>query len=141
MIEGTQSPEFIRNLQYEILRDGNLVFADDLRNLIEAHRANIENSSSYYHLIGLEKSTACLGEALMSKRWHTLQASKGTFFVLSDCPVTTVELAPDQQKPGVGFGHALAAVILPLTPHHVFLAAPATWTQSHHSGLSTPSIG
>ena len=65
----------------------------------------------------------------MTKRWRTLQAPKGTFFVLSDCPVTTVELAPDQQKPGVGFGHALAAVILPLTPHNAFVAAPslASW--------------
>ena len=126
MTEGIQGPDLIRNIQYEILRDhGEVVFAEDIRNRIEAFRASIENCSSYYHLIGLEKTTAALGEALMRKNWHVLQAPTGKFFVLSDCPVTTVELARGQQKPGVGFGHALAAIILPVSPQHVFVAAPA----------------
>jgi hypothetical protein len=125
MIEGTQAPDFIRNIQYEILRHGQLVFAEDVRNRVEALRTSLEGPSAYYHLIGLEETTAALGDALMRKSWHLLQAPKGKFFVLSDCPVTTVELAPGQQKPGVGFGHALAAIILPVTPQHAFVAAPA----------------
>jgi hypothetical protein len=125
MVEGTQSPDFIRNIQYRILRDGHLVPAADVRNRVEALRASLESPSSYYHLIGLERTTEALGGALMRKSWHILQAPMGKCFILSDCPVTTVELAPDQQKPGVGFGHALAAIILPVTPQHVFVAAPA----------------
>jgi hypothetical protein len=62
---------------------------------------------------------------LIGKNWYILQAPAGKFFLLSDCPVTTVELDPVQQKPGVGFGHALAAIILPVTPQHAFVAAPA----------------
>jgi hypothetical protein len=123
LIEGTQSPDFIRNIQYEILRDhGELVLAEFVRNRIEALRASIENSSSYYHLIGLEKTTAALADALMRKNWHFLQAPTGKYFVLSDCPVTTVELGPET-KPGVGFGNALAAIILPVTPQHAFVAS------------------
>jgi len=125
MVDETQSPEFIRDLQHEILKDGVLISAGDLRNQVAAFQASIESRSSYYHLAGLENSAAALGEALMKKNWHVLQAPTEKFFVLSDCPVTTVELAPDQQKPGVGFGHALAAIILPLTPQHAFVAAPA----------------
>jgi len=125
MIEETQSPDFIRDLQHEILRAGELVFAEDLRNQVEAFRASIESSSSYYHLVGLEKSTAALGEALMTKNWHVLQSPMERCFVLSDCPVTTVELAPNQQRPGVGFGHTLAAIFLPITPQYAFVAAPA----------------
>ena len=45
------------------------------------------------------------------------------FFVISDCPVTTVEIVPGGAKPGPGFAKDTAAVILPITPQHIFVAS------------------
>jgi hypothetical protein len=119
----TQSPEYVRDLQYGLLQKGELVFASELQRVVERVRRNMEQSPSFYHLTGLDRHAAVLGEALMRKAWHTIQAPPGKFFVMSDCPVSSVELVGGQVKPGVGFAKEHAAIILPLTPEHLFVAA------------------
>jgi hypothetical protein len=120
----TQSTDYVRTLQYDLLQKGKLVFASDLERLIERVNGNLEKSPSFYHLTGLERHITVLAEALMWKTWHAIQAPPGKFFIISDCPVSTVEFVNGQLTPGVGFGKRQAAVILPLTPELSFVAAP-----------------
>lgn len=121
--EQSRNPDFIRNLQYDLLKEGELVFADDLKKELERLRSNMENSPSFYHLSGLEQHTTSLGAALAAKTWYVLQAPPRKFFVISDCPVTTVEIAPGQARPGPGFAKESCVVILPITPTHIFVAS------------------
>lgn len=120
--EQSQAPEFVRGLQHELLKEGYVVFADDLKRGVEQLRGNMEGSPSFYHLSGLEHHTASLGAALAAKTWHVPRAPSGSFFVMSDCPVTTVEITGGRVAPGPGFARETTAVILPLTPEHVFVA-------------------
>jgi hypothetical protein len=124
-----QRPEFVRDLQYDLFKDGALVYADDLRRQIEQLRSDMECSPSYYHLLALRHHAASLSAVLLAKRWHAVDAAPGKFFVFSDCPVTTVEIAPGQACPGPGFAKHNAVVILPITPQTVFVAssAPVRW--------------
>lgn len=122
----SRDPEFLRNLQYDLLREGELVFAGDLKRDIEQLRSNMESSPSFYHLSGLQHHTASLGAALAAKTWHVLHAASGNFFVISDCPVTTVEIVAGRALPGPGFAKDTTAVILPLTPRHIFVASSLT---------------
>ena len=124
-----QRPEFVRDLQYDLLRVGELVYADDLRRQIEQLRTNMESSPSYYHLLALHHHTRPLSAVLLTKRWEVVDAPPGKFFVISDCPVTTVEIAPGQARPGPGFAKENSAVVLPITPQTIFIAsaAPVQW--------------
>lgn len=119
----SQNPDFIRDLQYELLKEGKLVFAADLKKNIEQFRVSMDDSPSYYHLSGLERNVVSLGNAIIRKTWHVIQAPPGKFFLTSDCPVTTVELVDGTVRPGPGFGKEHAAIILPITPEHLFVAA------------------
>jgi len=122
-MQQTQSPDFIRDMQHDLLKKGQLVFAEDLRKEIERLRIDMETSTSFYHLSGLERNTASLGDAILRKTWHVIQAPPGKFFVTSDCPVTTVELVDGQVRPGAGFGKEHTAIVLPVTPEYLFVAA------------------
>jgi len=124
--EQSQDPEFVRNLQYDLFKEGELVFAEDLKKDIQQLRSNMDSSPSFYHLSGLPHHTASLGAALAAKTWHVLQAASGKFFVISDCPVTTVEILPGGAKPGPGFAKDTTAIILPITPQHIFVASSPT---------------
>jgi hypothetical protein len=118
-----RDPNFIRNMQYELLKKGELVFAEDLRKSVEQLRSSMDASPSYYHLSGLQRNVISLGDAIMRKTWHTIQAPPGKFFLTSDCPVTTVELANGRVGPGAGLGNEHTAVILAVTPEHLFVAS------------------
>ena len=124
-----QSPDYIPNLQYELFKKGELLSAEYLRKRTDQFLLQMEASPSFYHLGGLERNTVSLGDALMRKTWHVIQAPAGKFFITSDCPVTTVELVDGQVKPGAGFGREHTAIILSVTPEHLFVAASPqiTW--------------
>jgi hypothetical protein len=83
----------------------------------------MDNSPSFYHVSGLERNVASLGDAIMRKTWHTIQAPPGRFFVTSDCPVTTIELIDGKVGPGAGLAKEHTAIMLPLTPEYLFVAA------------------
>lgn len=120
----TRDPNFVRDMQYELLKKGELVFAEDIRKDIERLKSSMDASPSYYHLSGLERNVISLGDAIMRKTWHTIQAPPGKFFLTSDCPVTTVELVGGQVKPGAGLANEHTAIILAVTPEHLFIASP-----------------
>ena len=120
----TEDPDFIRSMQYELLQKGELCYGDDLRRDAERLRAAMDASPSFYHVSGLPHHAASLAEALMGKKWHTVDAPPGKYFLISDCPVMTAELHGNQVLPGAGFGKANTAVLLPLTPHKLFVASP-----------------
>lgn len=121
--EHTQSQDFVCDLQYDLLKNGELVFAQNLRKQIEELRSNMDSSPSYHHLSSLHANTSLLGRALMAKAWEVLEAAPGKFFVISDCPVTTAELGSGRAIAGTGFGGESAVVVLPITPRHVFVAS------------------
>jgi hypothetical protein len=128
--EQTRTPEFVRDLQYELFREGILHSAEDVKKNIDELRTAMEQSSSFYHVIGLPRHTSVLAETIMRKSWEVIEAVPGTSFVISDCPVTTVELAGGHVLPGVGFGKENAAVFLPLTPQHLFVASRVRWART-----------
>jgi Protein of unknown function (DUF4238) len=120
----TENPDFIRTMQYELLQQGELCYADDLRRDAEKLRAAMDASPSFYHVSGLPHHAASLAEALMRKKWHTVDAPADKSFLISDCPVMTAELQGNQLLPGAGFGKANTAVLVPLTPRKLFVASP-----------------
>ena len=126
----SRRPSFLRDLQYELLKEGRLVYEKDLRRETEQLRASMESSPSFYHLSGLPQHTVSLAGVLAAKTWRVLQAAPSKFFVLSDCPVSTIEITPTQAFPGPGFAKENCAVILPLTPTHMFVASSSriTWS-------------
>jgi uncharacterized protein DUF4238 len=120
----TEDPDFIRTMQCELLQQGELCYADDLRRDAERLRAAMEKSPSFYHVSGLPHHTASLAEALMRKKWHTVDAPAGKSFLVSDCPVMTAELRGNQVLPGAGFGKEDTVVLVPMTPQKLFVASP-----------------
>jgi uncharacterized protein DUF4238 len=62
-----QDPEFIRDMQYERFRQGELVYAEDLRKEMDDLRAAMDASPSFYHVSGLPRLTASLAEAIHEK--------------------------------------------------------------------------
>lgn len=121
----TESPDFVWDLQYELLRAGELCFADDIRKDITEIRTAMDRSPGFYHVTGLKKNTAMLADEILRKSWNMIEAPTGKFFIISDCPVATAEIVDGRVLPGVGFGKDNAAVFLPLTPKHLFIAGRA----------------
>jgi len=121
--EQANNPDYVRNLQYELLKKGEIVSSEDLEKDVERLRRSMENSPSFYHVVGLERHTASLANALMRKSWHIVEAPSEKFFITSDSPVTTVEIVRGQGNPGAGFAKEHTAIMLPVTPKHLFLAA------------------
>lgn len=121
----TQRPEFVRDLQHQLLQGGELRYAADLQREIDELRAAMESEPAFYHVVGLPRKTAILSEALLHKHWHTISAPPRKFFVTSDCPVVTVARKNGEWSAGTGFGNENAIILLPLTPERVFFAVPA----------------
>jgi hypothetical protein len=122
--EQTQDPDFIRTMQHELLQQGELRYADDLRKDIEGLRAAMDKSPSFFHVSGLQRHTISLGDAMMRKKWHTVDAPPGKSFLISDCPVMTAELYGSQVLPGAGVGKENTAVLVPISPQKLFVASP-----------------
>jgi hypothetical protein len=120
----TEDPAFIRELQYELLQKGEMVYADDIKKDVDKLRAAMDASPSFYHVSGLPQHTESLSQPLMRKRWYTIDAPPGKSFLISDCPVMTVELNGNQVTPGAGFGKDNVAVLLAVTSQKLFVAAP-----------------
>jgi hypothetical protein len=61
---------------------------------------------------------------LLDRTWNTLEAPAGKSFLISDCPVITVERQGGQFLPGAGFAKKDTVVLLPLDSTHLFVASP-----------------
>jgi len=64
----SQEPDFVRDLQYELLKKGELHSAEELRKDTEKLRAAMDASPSYYHVSGLPQRTISIAEDLMKKK-------------------------------------------------------------------------
>jgi hypothetical protein len=124
-----KDPSFVRNLQYQFFLTGELRSTEELQRDVDELRETMDKSPSFYHVVGLLHRTRVVAEAIMRKSWQTIEVAPDMFFVTSDCPVSTVELVDGRVLPGVGFGKENAAVFLPLTPRHVFVASRTGWPE------------
>jgi hypothetical protein len=122
--EQARDPDFVRRWQNELFRQGELRYADDLQKDIHSLCEAMEKSPSLYHISGMQRQTALVAESLMRKRWHIVDAPPGSRFLISDCPVITIELQGNQVLPGAGFDKKGTSVLVPITPQKLFVAAP-----------------
>jgi len=95
----TKNPNFVRDLQYQLFRAGELRFAEDLQKEMDDLGTAMENSPSFYHVVGLPHRTRVVAEAIMRKSWYTIEAPPDMFFVTSDCPVSTRSLLMGKSYP------------------------------------------
>ena len=126
MIESEQffGEDEIREMQVELLKQGQFVYAEDLRAKVEQVKKEMR-SPAFTHLAGIEENARIIAGNILDKRWFVLEAAQGTTFVTSDCPVLTASVAPGRPWiAGNGFKHSNTAVILPLSPSRVFFAGP-----------------
>ena len=122
--EQVQNPDFIRNMQYELLQQGEFRYADDLKMEAEDLLAQMEKSPSFYHVSALPRQSASIAETLLKRPWEVVDAPAGKHFVISDCPVTTMEMNGHQGTPGSGFNKEHTVVLVPITPQKLFLVLP-----------------
>ncbi len=120
----TDDPNFIRDMQYWLLQRGELHVAEDVKRMVTETRAAMEESPSFYHVSALPNRVRILLPSLLSRHWHTIEAPADNRFLISDCPVLTIEVRDGQAFPGAGFGKENTVVLLPLSPKHIFVASP-----------------
>ena len=75
--EQTENPDFIRDLQYSLLQQGELHFADDLKRAITEIRTAMNASPSFYHVSALPNRVRIIVESLLTRAWHTIEAPTG----------------------------------------------------------------
>lgn len=121
----TEEPNYIRDLQYELFKKGELVPVEKLRIETDRFVKNLEDTPAFYHVLGLKRHTASLTRALLRKKWRVVQAPPEKHFLMSDCPVSTAEVVHGSLNPGAGFGKEHTLIFVPVTPQHVFIATPA----------------
>jgi hypothetical protein len=118
----TSSDDYVRNMQHNLLKLGEIHYVEDLKAYIKRVQVGFESSPSYYHVTGIPRHTKVLAETLLRMNWHALSAV-GKSFVTSDSPVSTVQQHGDMWSEGAGFGRENVIVFLPLTPEKVFAAS------------------
>ncbi len=119
----TEDPEFLRELQYWLLQRGELHYAEDLKKKVAEFRTARE-TPSFYHVGALPNRVRVLLGPLLERTWNTLEAPAGKSFLISDCPVITLERKGGQFLPGAGFAKKDTVVLLPLDSAHLFVASP-----------------
>lgn len=133
----TEDPKFLRDLQHWLLQRGELHYAEDLKKKVAEFRTARE-TPSFYHVWALPNRVRVLLGPLLERTWNTLEAPAGKSFLISDCPVITVERQGGQFLPGAGFAKKNTVVLLPLDSTHLFVASPPDfgWKQ----GKAYPAV-
>jgi len=121
--ERSESRDFVRGLQYELFKAGILHSEAEVRSRIKELRTAMEDSPSFYHVLGMPRHCHTLAEAVFRRSWHTLDAPPEMSFVTSDCPVVTVERTAHGWGLGSGFAKAATIIFVPLTPAKLFVAS------------------
>jgi hypothetical protein len=122
--EQVENPDYIRALQVELLKRGEFHYAEDLKRAATEIRVAMDASPSFYHVSALPNRVRIIVESLLTRAWHTIEAPPDHHFLISDCPVVTCEVRDGQPYPGAGFGRENTAVLLPVSPKHLFVASP-----------------
>jgi hypothetical protein len=122
--EQIESADFIRDMQLELLKKGELRYADDLKKEFTELLTAMNESPSFYHVSALPNRARIIAEPLLSRAWHTIEAPPGQYFLVSDCPVVTYEMINGKGHTGAGFANENAVTILPVSPTHAFIASP-----------------
>jgi hypothetical protein len=122
--EQVQNPDYIRDLQCELLQRGELRYFDDLKKEAEELLAKMEESPSFYHVSALLQQSTSIAQTLLTRKWDVVDAPPGTRFLISDCPVTTMEMNGHLGTPGPGFNKERTIVLLPITSQKLFVASP-----------------
>lgn len=117
-------PDHIRDLQVSLLKEGEFHYAEDLRRTVIEISAEMDASPSLYHVSALPNRVRFIAESLLTRAWHTIEAPPDHYFLISDCPVVTYEVRDGKPYPGAGFGRENTAVLLPISPTHLFVASP-----------------
>jgi hypothetical protein len=120
----TQRPEFVRDLQYRFLQAGELRYAEELQREMDSLLTAMEESPSFYHVVGIPRHTEVLAEDIMQRDWHTVYAPGGHVFVTSDCPVMTMERGERAWNLGAGFARPDTVIAVPITRDALFVASP-----------------
>jgi hypothetical protein len=120
----------LRQLQYELLKRGDLVPLAEVEHQVGKSLEKILGSPAFLHLSGFHTSVPKLAYSICQKAWHTLEPSGGSRFVTSDCPVFTGQIRDQRLYLGHGFGLPDTIVFFAVSPQHLFVAAPpvSKWT-------------
>lgn len=117
----------IREMQVELLKQGEFIYLEDLRAKVNQIKLEMR-APAFGHLAGIEQNAHMIAEDIFKRKWFVFKAAPGTAFITSDCPVQTYSLDLTGKSTnttlGMGFGHPNTAVVLPLSPTHLFLAGP-----------------
>jgi hypothetical protein len=122
--EQVQNPDYIRDMQCELLQRGGLRCFDDLKTEAEELLAQMENSPAFYHVSALPQQSASIAQTLLGRKWEVVGAPTGSNFLISDCPVATTEMQGHQGTDGPGFNKEHTVVLLPITHQKLFVASP-----------------
>lgn len=122
--EHVNNLDFIREYQYWLLQRGELHYAKDIACSFEKSCGEMCVSQSFFHVSGLPTRTHIIGESLLTRYWHTIEAPHGSYFLISDCPVVTYEVRNGRPFPGTGFGNENTVALLPISPRQLWVACP-----------------
>jgi hypothetical protein len=118
------NPGYVRDLQFALLRHGELHYAEDIQRAVTEIHAAMNAVSSYFFVSALPNRIRIIAPDILARDWHTIAAPEGHSFLISDCPVVTYKVQDGTIFTGPGFGDEKTIVLLPVSPNHLFVASP-----------------
>lgn len=118
------NPDFIRDIQLDLLNRGELHHADDIQRRITETVKAMQDSAHYFFISGLPNRIKMIATDILARDWHTIDAPDSHRFLFSDCPVVTYEVQNGRLHLGSGFGNQGTIVLLPVSPSKLLVASP-----------------
>lgn len=118
------NPDYVRDLQLALLKQGELHYAKDIQRAVTEIHAAMSADPSYFFVSGLPNRVRIIAPDILARDWHTIAAPEGRSFLISDCPVATYKMQDGRIFTGAGFGDEKTIVLLPVSPNHLFVASP-----------------
>ena len=122
--EQIDNPEYVRDLQLALLRQGELHYAEDIQRATTEILAAMNADPSYFFVSALPNRVHIITPDILARDWHTIAAPEGQSFLISDCPVVTYKVQDGRIFTGAGFGDEKTIILLPVSPKHLFVASP-----------------
>ena len=118
------NPNYVRDLQLALLKQGELHYAKDIQRAVTEIHAAMNADPSYFFVSALPKRIRIIAPDILARDWHTIAAPERHSFLISDCPVVTYKVQDGRIFTGAGFGDEKTIVLLPVSPNHLFVASP-----------------